>query len=63
MKNHEIVPVQLIASIARLKFGGTPKAVSELLKNKLVFHDAKRCEQYFSFLPILTVCLQMMDTD
>eukprot|EP01103_Thecamoeba_quadrilineata_P012628 TRINITY_DN32_c0_g2_i1.p1 TRINITY_DN32_c0_g2~~TRINITY_DN32_c0_g2_i1.p1 ORF type:complete len:492 (-),score=107.37 TRINITY_DN32_c0_g2_i1:93-1532(-) len=46
MKNHEIVPTQLIAAIAKLKRGGTFKSLTELHKNKLIFHDAKKYDGY-----------------
>uniref|UniRef100_A0A9J8CHH7 non-specific serine/threonine protein kinase n=1 Tax=Cyprinus carpio carpio TaxID=630221 RepID=A0A9J8CHH7_CYPCA len=36
MKNHEIVPVSLIASIASLKHGGCNKVLRELVKHKLL---------------------------
>ena len=35
-KNHEVVPTQLIASIAGLRSGGVHKAISELAKNNLI---------------------------
>ncbi|KAL6573404.1 hypothetical protein OROHE_001863 [Orobanche hederae] len=40
MRNHEIVPKELIARIASLKHGGTYKVLSILLKHKLVHHDS-----------------------
>lgn len=36
MKNHEIVPCSLIASIASLKHGGCNKILRELVKHKLI---------------------------
>ncbi|KDO19000.1 atypical/RIO/RIO2 protein kinase [Saprolegnia parasitica CBS 223.65] len=39
MKNHEIVPVELISSIAKLRHGGVNKILSHLLRNKLIAHD------------------------
>lgn len=36
MKNHEIVPCSLIASIASLKHGGCNKVLRELAKHKLI---------------------------
>ncbi|RHY82476.1 hypothetical protein DYB28_003160, partial [Aphanomyces astaci] len=39
MKNHEIVPVELISSIAKLRHGGVAKILSHLLRNKLIAHD------------------------
>ena len=44
MKNHEIVPAPLVASIANLKHGGCHKVLRELSKHKLVCyeHSGKR---------------------
>ncbi|KAF4319436.1 hypothetical protein BBO99_00002101 [Phytophthora kernoviae] len=39
MKNHEVVPVELISSIAKLRHGGVQKILSHLLRNKLIAHD------------------------
>ncbi|CAN6482126.1 unnamed protein product [Victoria cruziana] len=39
MKNHEIVPEQLINRIASLKHGGTDKVLRNLLKHKTVHHE------------------------
>lgn len=39
MKNHDVVPVELIASIAKLRHGGTHKILSTLLTFKLIAHD------------------------
>jgi RIO kinase 2 len=39
MKNHELVPVQLISSIANLRHGGSEKIISSLLRDKLLSHD------------------------
>ncbi|KAJ0403416.1 hypothetical protein P43SY_003987 [Pythium insidiosum] len=39
MKNHEVVPVELITSIAKLRHGGINKILSHLLRNKLIAHD------------------------
>jgi RIO kinase 2 len=45
MKNHELVPGPLVASIASLKAGGTHKLLKELCKNKLVTYErGKKCE-------------------
>lgn len=45
-KNHEIVPSQLVDSIAGLKHGGTFKCLRTLLRHKLVHHDASKYEGY-----------------
>ena len=39
MKNHEIVPAPLIASIAHLHSGGCHKVLRELCKHKLVAYE------------------------
>ncbi|KAK3610256.1 hypothetical protein CHS0354_022317 [Potamilus streckersoni] len=48
MKNHEIVPVPLVASIAHLHAGGCHKILRELSKHRLVAyeHGAKRVYGY-----------------
>uniref|UniRef100_A0A673KWM8 Serine/threonine-protein kinase RIO2 n=1 Tax=Sinocyclocheilus rhinocerous TaxID=307959 RepID=A0A673KWM8_9TELE len=45
MKNHEIVPVSLIASIASLKHGGCNKVLRELVKNKLLAYERSKTVQ------------------
>ena len=39
MKNHELVPTALVASIADLKHGGSHKILRELIKHKLVCYE------------------------
>jgi RIO kinase 2 len=39
MKNHEVVPPSLVASIAALKHGGCYKILRELVKHKLIAYD------------------------
>ena len=39
MKSHELVPVQLIVSLAKLRHGGTHKILSSLLRDQLLSHD------------------------
>ena len=39
MKNHELVPPSLIASIADLKHGGCHKVLRELSRHKLVSYE------------------------
>jgi len=46
MRNHEVVPSQLIESIAQLKRGGTYKTLLNLLKLKLVNHENKKYDGY-----------------
>ncbi|NWX47212.1 RIOK2 kinase, partial [Steatornis caripensis] len=45
MKNHEIVPASLIASIASLKHGGCNKILRELVKHKLVAYEQTKTVQ------------------
>ncbi|MBN3319737.1 RIOK2 kinase, partial [Atractosteus spatula] len=45
MKNHEIVPVSLIASIACLRHGGCNKILRELVKHKLVVYERTKTVQ------------------
>ncbi|XP_061624087.1 serine/threonine-protein kinase RIO2 [Phyllopteryx taeniolatus] len=45
MKNHEIVPVSLLSSIASLKHGGCNKILRELVKHKLVAYERTKTVQ------------------
>ncbi|KAK3514869.1 hypothetical protein QTP70_033799 [Hemibagrus guttatus] len=45
MKNHEIVPVSLIASIASLRHGGCNKVLRELVKHKLLAYERSKTVQ------------------
>ncbi|XP_019372753.1 PREDICTED: serine/threonine-protein kinase RIO2 [Gavialis gangeticus] len=45
MKNHEIVPANLIASIASLKYGGCNKVLRELAKHKLLAYERTKTVQ------------------
>ncbi|XP_077378969.1 serine/threonine-protein kinase RIO2 [Festucalex cinctus] len=45
MKNHEIVPVSLLSSIASLKHGGCNKVLRELVKHKLVAYERTKTVQ------------------
>ncbi|NWT48246.1 RIOK2 kinase, partial [Chroicocephalus maculipennis] len=47
MKNHEIVPASLIASIASLKHGGCNKILRELVKHKLLAYERTKSEFEF----------------
>ncbi|KAH7297305.1 hypothetical protein KP509_26G064600 [Ceratopteris richardii] len=61
MKNHQIVPIELIERIARLKHGGTYKNIRTLLRHKLVHHDSSKYDGYrltnlgYDFLAIRTM--------
>ncbi|CAM9385863.1 unnamed protein product [Hapterophycus canaliculatus] len=46
MKNHDLVPVELITSIAKLRHGGTHKILSTLLTFKLIAHDRSAYDGY-----------------
>ncbi|KAM7489310.1 hypothetical protein LguiB_026794 [Lonicera macranthoides] len=46
MRNHEIVPAELIDRIAALKHGGTYKVLKNLLKHKLLHHDASKYDGF-----------------
>ncbi|KAK7302055.1 hypothetical protein RJT34_12934 [Clitoria ternatea] len=61
MRNHEIVPTELIDRIARLKHGGTYKVLKYLLKHKLLHHDNSKYDGFrltylgYDFLAIKTM--------
>ncbi|KAK3030895.1 hypothetical protein RJ639_037245 [Escallonia herrerae] len=61
MRNHEIVPAELIARIASLKHGGTYKVLKNLLKHKLLHHDSSKYDGFrltylgYDFLAIKTL--------
>ena len=46
MKNHELVPVELVNAISGLKHGGAYKYIRELLKHKLVHHENQKYDGY-----------------
>jgi len=46
MKNHALVPCELIYAISRLKRGGAHKSLGELHKHKLVYHQSKPYDGY-----------------
>ena len=46
MRNHELVPVELITSIARLRHGGSYKILSTLLRHKLLAHEQQKYNGY-----------------
>lgn len=48
MKNHELVPGQLVASISNVKYGGVHKILRELCKHKLLTYErGKHCKFFF----------------
>jgi len=46
MRNHEYVPKHLIAQLAGLRRGGIHKALSQLVRNKLLGYDNKKADGY-----------------
>lgn len=50
MKNHEIVPASLIASIASLKHGGCNKILRELVKHKLISYERTKTVQGYRLI-------------
>jgi len=46
MRNHELVPVELIATLAGLRYGGIAKVLATLLKFKLIAHDRSQYDGY-----------------
>lgn len=46
MKNHSLVPLELIVSIAGLRHGGSTKIVNALLRNKLIARNSQKYEGY-----------------
>ncbi|CAH2064404.1 unnamed protein product [Thlaspi arvense] len=61
MRNHEIVPCELVERIACLKHGGTYKVLKNLLKYKLLHHDSSKYDGFrltylgYDFLAIKTL--------
>lgn len=51
MKNHELVPTPLVASIADLKHGGSHKILRELTKHKLVCYEKSGRGEMFILEP------------
>ncbi|VDM49933.1 unnamed protein product [Toxocara canis] len=63
MKNHELVPLQLIASIAGIHRGAVARTLSDLQKNSLVLYErGKRYDGYritnlgYDFLALKALC-------
>jgi RIO kinase 2 len=56
MKNHEIVPLQLIASIASLRNGGCHKILKELMRHRLVAYEHLKSIYSLFFCSNLFVC-------
>ncbi|KAM6965185.1 serine/threonine-protein kinase RIO2 [Aplochiton taeniatus] len=63
MKNHELVPVSLLSSIASLRHGGVNKVLRELAKHKLVSYERSKAVQGYrlnnggyDYLALKTFC-------
>lgn len=61
MKNHEIVPASLIASIASLKHGGCNKILRELVKHKLLAYERTKSEYETPMKIIVTFKLKLLN--
>lgn len=60
MKNHELVPTPLVASIADLKHGGSHKILRELSKHKLVCYEKSGRGEVIMIISVsLSVCLSV----
>ena len=46
MKNHDLVPTDMIISIARLRHGGAHRFISTLHRFKLIYHEQKGYDGY-----------------
>jgi RIO kinase 2 len=46
MKNHDVVPVDLIRSIAKLRTGGVHRIITTLHAFKLIAHDRSTYDGY-----------------
>jgi RIO kinase 2 len=46
MKNHSLVPLELVVSIAGLRHGGAQKVIGALLRNKLIARNSQKYEGY-----------------
>lgn len=63
MKNHELVPLPLISSIAAIHRGATARALSDLAKNNLIVYErGKRYDGFrlttlgYDFLSLRALC-------
>ncbi|KAL0485503.1 RIO kinase [Acrasis kona] len=51
MKNHHLVPTPLVERVAALRHGGVRKFLDNLLRLKLIHHDAKKYDGYYLNYP------------
>ena len=57
MKNHEVVPANLVASVAGLKHGGSHKLLRALVKHKLLCYEHRKGETGVCAVPVHPVCV------
>jgi RIO kinase 2 len=61
MRNHDVVPTELIASLAGARGGGAFKVLGTLLRHKLVYHESRPYDGYrltyggYDFLALRTL--------
>lgn len=60
MKNHELVPGALAASIANLKAGGVHKLLRELCKHKLLSYERGRKCKFILDYYILNILVNII---
>jgi RIO kinase 2 len=61
LKNHDLVPTDLIVKIGKLHRGGTFKAINNIHKHKLVYHENKIYDGYrLTYLGYDFLCLKAM---
>ena len=64
MRNHDLVPTELVGAIAGLRHGGVHKVLSHLLQNKLIVHERKLYDGYrltypgYDYLALKALCQQ-----
>ena len=46
MRNHELVPIALVISIAKVRTGGAHKIIADLLRNSLIHRERQKYEGY-----------------
>jgi len=57
MKNHELVPGPLAASVANLRHGGVHKLLKELCKHRLLSYErGKHCKYQTGYKLVVTIC-------
>ena len=59
MKNHELVPANLISSIAGLRHGGSHKILRQLVQHKLLYYEHRRGKSVASIVYKITLSLSL----